>query len=1748
MKLQIFYKNADIQDYREYLTTEYHYQYLPTLYNLLAYNYANCLKNFRTWTEHPFSCTDTNLLTVSEEFIRYEIPCPDSLSSQYQLFRLFQKMEKANLESNFEDAAIFWNVERLKFIENNFGSKEVKNHFIHTLHKLEAQHPHSMTHGDLCVELAYAYLQRNDNEGMDSAQRYIVKAGLYNRMKDEKKTWREWFESSVINTQYISPSNSLASLALFTSRQRDSIYLYVIKPYNKKNFVKDLGSGQTIRRKDFVFDTVIPVKRYSGYGFDTTLFLFPPVPDGYYHLFITEKDGRATMSIRPYREYNISHVGGYEEINEFQEKIRFRYTAAVNTDRRIYRPGQTVHFKAIIDKFNRKNLHQRYYKNKKVLVSFWQNRECLFMDTLRTNEFGSLADSCVLPENVQPGNVMLKFAKTYDSSKRQSTRVSYRHYRYRTRFRKGVIAISTIRVEEYKRPQFEITLEEPMEAYALGDSVRVQGNVKAYAGFASGGTEISYVVQTSDYVAKTGTTTADDQGHFELVFSTRAMSDYDSQKFEILATATDITGETHDATLDLQVNSQPFRFQVNLPELYFEEEMANREIAVHAVTGDGNLPKTRVNAHYSIEKVTMPQRFMHKTPFFYRKSAESLGPQFSAWDFNNETLPDTWPGEGVIAENDLAFSGTSSFVLPSLASGTYRFVIKSQYTENKYVTLTKYFSVGHVNDTISPKYDGVWAWVDKEEAKFGDTLHFHVGTSLSNATIYVDLFDGEDALKSFNVTNAHQYAFDYVVKKEDTVHIQLIANTVHLGESFAASTETQLRVLPAITYEWETFRSDMQPGEQATFRLRLTNSDGTPTQAEVLCLMYDVSLDAIMHNVIFDLPHPAYHIRFGCGANQYDTRRMATSYFGQDLYRSPLGLLPVPAWRCGFNLKRGNVRYGYERTTAGGTVLDAEPVLMSYRAPVWDAESTATVRGARSDGQKVMIDGIVVHKESGVYSLDGEIASARDEAENTDNEDVALRTNFAETAFFYPFLRTDENGVAEFKFTMPESLTRWKIQGLAHTQAHTSCIFSDELRTSKPLMVITNLPRFTYEGDTLLFSAKLVNAKEVKQSGTAELRVTDPTSGNEIAVCQQKFTVDSMDQYLFQYPVVVPAGATMLTFRFVGRSESANDKFSDGEERTIPVLTRRVLVSESAPFFNTKKGSKQFIFNKLPKKDDNLFTYQLVFTPQPAWNAVSTLPALITPEYESSDKICNQLIASAMLLEITKNTGMQHWLTTEVDSTQQRDIDARKQLWEANPWLCRVKTVEDENLQLAMLLGKDNLQRKFGSAKRNLLQNQNSDGGWPWFKGGSSSKYITRRILIELGRARQLGWGDEINFSVYKALEYDAKFVEKQFEHWQQYRPEMLQDNRCLTYDILQYLLARSYFLSGRHLNTEADKFYMEKLSTYAEALPTWSEQAMAALTLCAAGDTMTAKGLMEDIRRAAQHSEELGMFWNDEPRQSVFAHYYSSIERQTLMIEAFERILKDEESVREMKLWLLQQKRGQTWENSSITANACMLFLTDYQEVEKDNIDTIHLQIGNVSFSVVDTLQKPIWQDMMMENVEGKDITLTQNADDFSYGALMWQQWQDMDSITAEEGTRPLTVDRKLWRVVTDERGEVFQPITADTVLRPGDRVRVQLIVTTDRLMEYVWLKDLHSAAFDVQVLASGFGYNGVEYFRTVRDEAVNYFFEGLPKGKHLFEYTMFVTQSGTFSDGYAEVKCVYNPEFSCHSAAKGKVKIESK
>ena len=454
---------------------------------------------------------------------------------------------------------------------------------------------------------------------------------------------------------------------------------------------------------------------------------------------------------------------------------------------------------------------------------------------------------------------------------------------------------------------------------------------------------------------------------------------------------------------------------------------------------------------------------------------------------------------------------------------------------------------------------------------------------------------------------------------------------------------------------------------------------------------------------------------------------------------------------------------------------------------------------------------------------------------------------------------------------------------------------------------------------------------------------------------------------------------------------------------------------------------------------------------------------------------------------------------------------------------------------------------------RKIENGQNDDGGWPWFAGGKSSCYITEHLLIGTGRLVKQGicqYGNSFlkNSSIQKAITFIDNDIEKDYQYQKKHWPKFLQEY-TLGSDILHYLYARSFYPKTGN-NRESYKFYRQCLLKEAATLPTFYQKTLAALTLYQWGTAESkalAQSIMLNIKENAQQTEEMGMFWKKEGT----GYYWEDalIERQALMMEAFQTILGDKESVKEMEIWLLQQRRGNHWSTTRATADACYAVFCVSEE-EHDVPASITLKICGETRNYADTLQIPVKEDVQgcLDHPEAADIVLTTTRDGLSYGGVFYQYYADIDSITTTGTGIPLSVERKLYRVESSDKGERLASITEERPLRVGDKVRVRMEIRCDRDLEFVHLKDLRAAAFEpADGMVSGYRWqDGLGYYQSFRDASVNFFFDQIRRGTYVFEYTLYVTQSGEFSSGYASLQCMYAPEFCAHSANSGKLVIE--
>jgi len=911
--------------------------------------------------------------------------------------------------------------------------------------------------------------------------------------------------------------------------------------------------------------------------------------------------------------------------------------------------------------------------------------------------------------------------------------------------------------------------------------------------------------------------------------------------------------------------------------------------------------------------------------------------------------------------------------------------------------------------------------------------------------------------------------------------------------------------------------------------------------AELLCSMYDASLDALYQKNKFYLPdynlYKSYTYRL---IVPYDYSSF--NYYIQNSH---------PKWdmmyRYYYQLKWANLfsdGYRYNFRARGGDLLFAA------------APSMAMTKSA---------DGSIQERISSEY-LDNatddftSLVTVDDLAEASDASHPALRTNFNETAFFYPHLLTDEEGNISLCFTMPDALTRWNLQGVAHTKEMRNVIFEKSVISQKPLMVIPNAPRFFREGDTIFFSAKIVNLHETELSGEVTLQLFNALTNEPVALITdgetRAFTAQKGASAQCAFKIAIPLGIEAITYRIFASATIADDlRFSDGEEKSIPVLSNRMLVTESLPLPINGKEKKQFTFTKMKNANSPTlvhFKYTVEFTSNPVWYAIQALPYMMEYPYDCNEQVFSRLYANSVASHIANASprikavfeSWQNFTPSAFCSNLEKNQELKNIVLEETPWVLQAQSEGERKQRIGILFNITRMANEKSAAILKLKKNQNPDGGWSWFKGGKSNRYITQHIVAGFGQLFAMNIDN--NNSETKTLLRDAiRFTDAQahadYTRMTKEKNWKPNDYRLNSLDV-HYLYARSLHLSSQKLDKNYESVYNFYLT---QAKKYWNqhsfyEQGMLALALYRSGEKGVAEKIVANIKSKAQHSDEMGMYWKKEGRGWFW--YEAPIERQALLIEAFVTITKDMTSVEKMQQWLLKQKQTQDWGNTKATASACYALMINGYEALGQPAD-VTLTIGSERIEVA-TLPdaeagtgyfKKSW---LGENINSQmaDITVEKPSKGIAWGAAYWQYFEDLDKITAAE--TPLSMQKTLYLVTRGDKGEVLTQITENNPIAVGDKVRVRIVLKSDRDMEFVHLKDMRASAFEPVNVLSQYKYQGgLWYYESTRDAATNFFFDYLPKGTYIFEYTLVATQSGTFSNGIGTIQCMYAPEFSSHS-----------
>ncbi|MVM29864.1 alpha-2-macroglobulin [Spirosoma sp. HMF4905] len=1409
------------------------------------------------------------------------------------------------------------------------------------------------------------------------------------------------------------------------------------------------------------------------------------------------------------------------------------------TDRAIYRPGQPIYVKGLL--YGGKENLFAVRSNQDVTLDFMdQNGERIATQTLKTNEFGTFNTSFTAPVGRLTG--MMNLQTPYGSA--------------------------SIRVEEYKRPTFEVKTLPIKESFKLGQTVALAAEVKTYSSAVVDGATVRYRVvrrlrprwewwyrprNTNQAEIASGTAQTDAQGNVSISFT--AIPDRDQARennpvfdFEVTIDVTDKAGETRSTTKTLRIGYSSLQISLAIPAQI--ESGIPTTFPLHITNQSGeNVSATGQLKIYRLQPPTRPLRNrLWSRPDRQLLSKAEFEKLFPNDLFANENDPRSWP-KGEVVQQQTISSPADSLIKPDL----------SRFTPGEYVAeLTVVNAIGEstkeqaffafVNDgqpTASARIDN-WVQVRKAIVEPGEEAVFWVGNSQPGWVLMTVEEDQKVTRQEWLKTDGRPRRITLPVMEKQRGGFAVQFTMVQNGRLYQKS---QAITVPftnkELHIETQTFRNKLKPGEREEWTLKINGLDKAP--AELVATLYDASLDVFDR---LDWPTSFYQtyspIFYEWHSGSFGIQSGNTLFYR---YKSEP---PVP------NRK-------YDRLTGG---LKGQDITYNYQGRAY-APGSAVRGGAMAKMSLAMAAPAPMQdaaaRRQGVEELKNAVSSEPDapsKPQPTQDPIVNPRKNFNETAFFLPQLKTDEQGRVVLKFTMPEALTRWRLMAFAHTKDLKTGTLEREIVTQKELMITANAPRFLREGDTIRVTARVNNLSDKALPVTASLTLLDALTGEPInqklklTSRQTVITVAAGQGQAVGWTLIVPANLEAVTCRLTAQSGT----FTDGEEFTVPVLPNRMLVTDTQPFWVNGRETKEFKLKPLANLNPELPVQHerltVEVTSNPSWYALQSLPYLMEYRYECAEQLFSRLYANRLATHIVgSRPAFKQVIAEWQKNPPQNPLESNEELkavsLENSPWLADARSESERQAKLGQLLDANRMVSEQLKAFEKLKQLQTQDGGFRWFGGMEPNLSITLHILSGFGHLQKLAvkFPDDMQSDLREMQTSAIHYVDAEMKRWvdEQKKADQQKKNKLIGswyFSATQYLYARSFYL-----NQPVDKAVLAYLKQ--RVADEWQKQslqgqALTAMALSRFGDTKTANGILASLHERSRKSEELGTYWPD--NQSGLYWYQTPIETQAYIIEAFGEIKPVQTEIDDMKRWLLRQKQTQSWSSTKATTEAIYALLLRGSDWLGTSVST-EVSLGGQSIEsrvakadAITGYEKVTYAAAEIKPEMGV-IQITKKTTSPAWGALYWQHFEPLDKVMP--GSAGLSVQKTLYVQRDSPNGPLISPVTTQTSLKPGDLIKVRLVLKTDRAMEYVHLKDSRASGFEPVAALSGYKYqNGLGYYESPRDASTDFFMSYLPVGTHVFEYDLRVAQTGDFSAGVATVQCFYAPEFSAHSAGE-RVKV---
>lgn len=1455
--------------------------------------------------------------------------------------------------------------------------------------------------------------------------------------------------------------------------------------------------------------------------------------------------------------------GGTDETTRIKNNREGKRESRVQifTDRKIFRPGQIVFWKAIGSVKDTGSSAPALMPEGTKLKFYLKDGQGINIDSVEKslNNFGSCHGNFEIPKDRLTGN----FSIVSSASRYQ---------------------LATLLVEEYKRPRFTVAWEDPKQSYSLMDSIQMLGYTRSFAGNILENANVKYrIIRSLRYAWRgsrsgsieigSGITQTDKEGRFRIQFSPLTEEEKSTDElgpfnFEITADVTDASGESRTAQTIIYAGSQSVFFEWQIKEVMGEKDWKNIRLFTGNLSGEKISSPVKV-ALYALQA---PKKSLRKK-YWEAPDQVILGEtifreKFPLDEYGDELNPANWQRVRIIANDSFITrkNGTLDLSNQMPEPGFYRMVTTTHDpVSGKIIENVAHFQIIHQSGNKNVVFNNAVWYQNEQQIEVGDFMEGSLTMAESDAHLLMIKIDPNKDMIGVYSQPLTSKEFSFKEKTNQAgkfyYHLAFIQNNRNYSHSF------EWEVQPAnqhLSISTSTFRNPLEPGSKEKWTVEIKNTGGEKVAAELLTALYDASLDALATHSwnwnSFGIPNIGFY-PFTFLHNF--SRTSSFSYYTPEIGNSNFPVIqPDRFARTAYEL----VNQNRERK------IDGKSFVLPIFDDIIEEEAVFKVNYAPAN---IKISGQMNDALTSDISTENhtELSDIVSKATPQLADDFTVRQQLQETAFFLPEVYADSSGNYSIQFTLPESLTRWKWMNFAHTRSLQTGFYVTEIETRKQLMVIPQMPRFLREGDQIELITQIANSGDSELTGQVVLELINaatekPVDGwfNHVFPVQY-FTVAAGKTSIIKFPIQVPYGFNQP---LIWRIKAKSGNLSDGEQNILPVITNRTLVTESRSFWLQGDSRQNIQFPNLLNNNSATLTHQNMqweIATRPAWYVVKALPLLIENDQPSAEQIWNRIYGN-LLAGYTLHqypfiqSTLQQWKqdSTNTKNRFEKAAHLSSTLNRETPWLKEAAREEQQLESLSRLLDKTQMGSEVTALLPSLQKFQNSSGGFSWLEGGQPDEVTTLYIVAGIKKLNELNAVEAYLLNKWQPMLSSAlRYLDSSLHFF--YDRSLSKKEITTRYTLpdhwIHYLQIRSHFndISNRY----ASEFeYMRQLATRNWRFYAPLQQSQLAEIMVNGKEKDTAiQKLIPSLLEIAVRDSSQGMYWKYSGYRGGYTTHLSMATQMLTILKKAGTLSKNsyQKDIDSIIRWMLQQKRTSQWATTPATAEACYALLSSLPTALPTDNPQVEVTIGKMSYRVSQE-QSETGTGYFRQVVEGKkvdnsmgSITVQMNGDKKLTlqsatagpvsGAVYWQYLENLDRI--KDSQHPdWSIQKKLFVSKKSSTGNMLEPLTATSNLRKGDRIVTRLIITCRRSMEFVFLKDMRAAGSEPEDVISAYHQqDGLAYYQTTLDTHTGFFFRRIEKGTYMIDYSSFLTHPGEFSFGMARLQSLYAPEFQAHTTS---------